>query len=427
MPSTTEFLNESCDFATHDDAIIGYVSAQDRQQLDRACRDYVPVALASNPDDALLALRSTKRFRTLVVGDDLAASTLPLLAEAAVCRPEVAVVAFADFGTAEIGALAALALVGADQFIFRGTDTSRIAVRAILRDAWLLRMGKLAGAAAMKCLPPTIEAFVRCAVRHPEHASTIGGVATLLGVNRRTLVNLCLREALPPPSEILTICRLALAITALEHSMCTVETIALDFGFASGTALRNQLKRHLGSRATDLRSCAGTERALEKLQCRILQTRSAQTFVPNARTTRGRPSHFRDDSRDTRVALGCYEGHPDRHIVTDAIKGTRRIVDVHPRRMLLAALAHRPPRLLLLPTSDAAGFPTIPLAVRCAHDFPSTTIAMVVASRYSGHRPLAEALVDGVTVLCASSADELRHQIDRFTVRRGVPQLFPMA
>jgi AraC-like DNA-binding protein len=413
MGNISHHLRERSGVTSPRPTLVAYLGARDLTELAPACRDHITVLCASTPEQVLDAIQSCCDINTLVVGDDRVASTLPLIADIAVRRPEIAVVAVVDFGPTRVDMLRALAFVGAHQFIFRNIDTQRVAVRAILGDAWLLHVSHRLETAIAECLPVALRPFIRCALLHPGCAATIGGVAALLGVNRRTLVNLCLREDMPSPSELLTICRLALAVRVLEESGRTVEMVALDLGFASGTSLRNQLKRHIGARATELRSHGGAARILEELRRRVGHVTHDGGPPRVERALPKADAYHREPSAPLRVATGCFDRHIDQRLVAEATEGISAVAHFRLRSELFAEVRRRPPRLLLFPAVDRMGLPTIPLAERCANVLIASTIAIVVDSRYSGHRPIAEALTGGMEVLPVSSPDELRRHITR--------------
>jgi len=411
--------NARCGAAAPTEALVAYLGAQDLARLEAACRDHVTVVRATTPEQAANTFRNDDNINTLVVGDDRPASTLPLLAEIAVSRPDITVVAFVDYDANGAEMCRTLALVGVHQFIFRKTDTSRFTIRTILSDAWMLRLSARLEVSVTACLPVALESFAHCALRYPECAATISGVASLLGVNRRTLAGRCRNANLPHPSELLTICRLALAVRILERSTRTVEAVALELGFASATSLRNQLKRHFGSRATELRSQNGSERILLELRRRVGSvTRDAIPCRPRVASAQPDVRSVEQSARRL-LALGCFYQHADEHIVDEAAHGIDGVIRPRDRRGLVVALRRQPARLVVLPVTDSCGLPTIPIARRCAAICANVTIAIFVPARYDRHRPIAEALLDGIEVMPASSPDELRRHIDRLSGYAG--------
>lgn len=85
-------------------------------------------------------------------------------------------------------------------------------------------------------------------------AHSVGQVARALSVNRKTLVNHCQAEGFAPPGSVVAWCLILLTTALLATPGITVERIAMQLNFPSGTALRNLLKRHTGLRPIDLRT-----------------------------------------------------------------------------------------------------------------------------------------------------------------------------
>ena len=101
-------------------------------------------------------------------------------------------------------------------------------------------------------------------------------MARALGVHRKTLANHCRAEGFAPPGTVVAWCLILLTTALLATPGITVERIAMQLNFPSGTALRNMLKRHTGLRPIDLR----TPTALVEMCVRFLridETRTART------------------------------------------------------------------------------------------------------------------------------------------------------
>jgi AraC-like DNA-binding protein len=85
-------------------------------------------------------------------------------------------------------------------------------------------------------------------------AHTVEQVARALGLHRKTLSNYCRAEGFAPPGTVLAWCLILLTTALLATPGITVERIAMQLNFPSGTALRNMLKRHTKLRPIDLRT-----------------------------------------------------------------------------------------------------------------------------------------------------------------------------
>jgi len=99
-------------------------------------------------------------------------------------------------------------------------------------------------------------------IEHARAAPTVAQLAAAIGVHRKTLVNWMLQDHLPPPRAITGWCRILLAARLLEDPGRSVESVALDLGFGSGTELRNMLRRYTGLRAGEIRGRGGFQQVL---------------------------------------------------------------------------------------------------------------------------------------------------------------------
>jgi AraC-like DNA-binding protein len=110
-------------------------------------------------------------------------------------------------------------------------------------------------------LPPVLHRVVEYCVHFPRDSHEISRIAAALGVHRKTLVNWCERAKVPPPSTLVTWARLLLAAELLRSPGQSVEHVANTLEFASPTAFRNQCRRYLGMRPSELRTTEGREDA----------------------------------------------------------------------------------------------------------------------------------------------------------------------
>jgi hypothetical protein len=68
------------------------------------------------------------------------------------------------------------------------------------------------------------------------------------------LANHCKAEGFAPPGTVVAWCLILLTTALLATPGITVERIAMQLNFSSGTALRNMIKRHAKLRPADLRT-----------------------------------------------------------------------------------------------------------------------------------------------------------------------------
>jgi len=204
----------------------------------------------------------------------------PIVREIALDRPKVAIVAYCEAGTQFSTDIRSLAVAGVHQIIFRGQEASAASLRTILAAArtqcaagWVMQ--KLA-----PVVPSMLHPMVEAALAKPESVSSVRDLANALGVHRKTLFNRCDSARFLPPAELLAWCRLALVAYHLENTGCTIETIAIDLGFPSDTALRNAMKRYTGLRATEVRTRGGVTCVVDVLRERLRDWQSGRTVAP---------------------------------------------------------------------------------------------------------------------------------------------------
>jgi AraC-like DNA-binding protein len=151
----------------------------------------------------------------------------------------------------------ALARAGIDEVILREHDDVGVSLRALLRRA----AGRTEVAQALRVLermtPEPAHAILAYCLENAREALTVDELAKALGVDRKTLLNRLTAGALPPPSVLISWCRLFVAARLLEDEVRTVEQVATALGFGSGTALRNMFRRYTGLRPADVRRRGG--------------------------------------------------------------------------------------------------------------------------------------------------------------------------
>lgn len=112
-------------------------------------------------------------------------------------------------------------------------------------------------------VPEPLRPLVRAALARASAPLSVGDVADALGLHRKTLWSQCRRHGAGSAQEMMTWCRLLAAAHALGRSARPIDAIAEDLAFASPTALRNAIRRHLGTTASALRAGEGERIACE--------------------------------------------------------------------------------------------------------------------------------------------------------------------
>ncbi len=195
--------------------------------------------------------------------------------EIAAARPSTAIIAYCQPGPPHNADLRALALAGVHQFLIAGVDDVGLALRAVLASArrhcaaeWVMR--DLA-----PVVPASLHRIVEAILARPDEVTSIAALADALSVHRKTLFNRCERAGFVGPAELLAWCRLALVAYYLDSTGCTIESIALEMGFASDTALRNAIKRYTGATATAARATGAVRMVIAALERRTRPERRA--------------------------------------------------------------------------------------------------------------------------------------------------------
>ena len=184
--------------------------------------------------------------------DEKGRSCLPLVRTLTQLRPTVPVIGYCAADASASRDVLTLARAGVHDVMFGGLDDEGRAIRRFLETA-----SKAGGVDdILKDITPGLNVallpLVRYCLEHP-HVNSVAEVADAMGVHRKTLFVHCRGAKGPPPSTIMTWCRLLLATRLLATSLRSVEAVALDLGFASATAFRNITKRYTGLRPTEFR------------------------------------------------------------------------------------------------------------------------------------------------------------------------------
>lgn len=205
----------------------------------------------------------------LAVSADATRDAVDLVREIIASRPRAALVAYCDGVRDTPPSLGALAAAGVHQFLFAGINDRGVALRAIVESARQQCAAEAVMAVLRPHLPSPVHPMAEAALARPAVVTDVRALADALGVHRKTLFNRCVHAGFLGPAELLSWTRLALVGFLLESTGCTVESLAIDLGFASPTALRNAMKRYTGARPTEVRARGGLELVVGRLRARL--------------------------------------------------------------------------------------------------------------------------------------------------------------
>jgi hypothetical protein len=265
------------------------LTVRQQARITDATRRNGPVRHVSDLQDLWRLLQgSTAQVDVVVIGVSASQTNVVEVVRRIVReRPHAAVVAYCTPGAQHAASLRALAAAGVHQIVVEGSDDTPIALRAVLQDAqrqcaaeWLLH--EMSG-----LFDPALHPFLEAALSNPSAITTVPGVASALGVHRKTLFNRCRRAGVPMPSELLVWVRLGLVAYYLDCTACTVETIATEMAYPSATALRNTLKRYTRRTAQELRQHGAVETVVEHLRNHAASRPPAPETVAHGVTVTG--------------------------------------------------------------------------------------------------------------------------------------------
>lgn len=133
-------------------------------------------------------------------------------------------------------------------------------------------------------VPEGLRPLVRIALARAGEPLSVQAIADDLGLHRKTLWSRCRRHGVASVQALMTWCRLL----AVEHALrsCTrpVDAIAEELAFASPTALRNAVRRHLRTTPTALRREAGARVACAEFRVWIRSRPATPPVAPPAVT-----------------------------------------------------------------------------------------------------------------------------------------------
>lgn len=102
-------------------------------------------------------------------------------------------------------------------------------------------------------VPEGLRPLLRVALARAGEPLSVQAIAEDLGLHRKTLWSRCRRHGVPSVQALMTWCRLLAVEHALRSCSRPVDAIAEELAFASPTALRNAVRRHLRTTPSALR------------------------------------------------------------------------------------------------------------------------------------------------------------------------------
>jgi AraC-like DNA-binding protein len=158
---------------------------------------------------------------------------------------------------------------GATGLLFRGVDESRHAISAAIQHAQRNSISQCIYDELAALLPLSATPLLRYAISCAGDEPSVKQAARDIGVDRKTLFNWLRRSRGMSPREFLNWVRLTIAVGTLENTGRSAEQVALEIGFASGTAFRNMLHRYTGETSSQIRAHGGFSRTLARLKERL--------------------------------------------------------------------------------------------------------------------------------------------------------------
>lgn len=270
--------------------VVACVSPTDRARLRDAFRDSVEFIFLGRLRDVVPALaRQTRPVAAvlLTARDREGSLAAPVVQTFASRHPHLAILAYCDVGVLHSQDLRYLAAAGVHEFVFRGVNDAGSALRSVVEGALHECAADVVMRAIAPQLPARLHAYAEVCLSRPREARSVAAAAQMLGMHRKTLVNRCSREGFPGPQELLGWFRLMLVGYFLETTGRTVEAIALSHEWSSVTALRNMLRRYVGTRATEIRRSGGLALVVERFRRRLQGERAGGgVAVPRAARAR---------------------------------------------------------------------------------------------------------------------------------------------
>ena len=176
--------------------------------------------------------------------------------------PHVPVLAYCAFPATTSSAVAEAVRAGVTGLVFRGVDDTTHTMREAIRSARQGAVTRRIYDEISRLLPAPLLPLLRYAISCAAVDPSVEDAAAALGVDRKTLFNRLRDVGSVSPREFINWIRLAIGVGMLEDQRRTAERVALDLGFASGTAFRNMLERYTKTTCSEIRAEGGFDRVL---------------------------------------------------------------------------------------------------------------------------------------------------------------------
>lgn len=255
-----------------------------RARLQEALRGQATVRFCERQSELLALAESTLAGVAVVdVRDREGHSTLPTVRRIREAYPSVPVVLYCALSPDWSRDVLAFARAGVNDLVLRDVDDLRYSLRSAMLSAIDHCSARGITAELESVVPPTVLPIVRFCLENGRRALTVEDVADALAVHRKTLVHRLASARLPPPSAIISWCRLLIAARLMEDPGRSVEQVALILDFPSGTSLRNMMKRYTGLTPGEVRENGGARCVLHALKRALTAaTGSADGQAPEA-------------------------------------------------------------------------------------------------------------------------------------------------
>ena len=185
--------------------------------------------------------------------------TAPFVAEVRRSFPNVSIIGYWEAGRTPSSAMVSLVQAGAHQVIVHPHDDALCAFKTALQDAQRLAVADFVIAAIADAVPAIGRPLMELYLRGADGPMPVTEAARQLGVHRKTLRNRMDAAGLPAPADLRAWCRLFMAGRLLEEGGRTVESVAHQLEFTTGSALRNLIKRRTGLAPYMLRDAGGLQ------------------------------------------------------------------------------------------------------------------------------------------------------------------------
>jgi len=121
-----------------------------------------------------------------------------------------------------------------------------------------------------------------------------------------------------------------------------------------------------------------------------------------------------------RILAACFSRLPESRFLGPALQGLAVLQRVGDRGRVIPQAVSGLPAVLILPSVDAAGLATAPLAERCLAEAPSVSVIIIASGRPGAGHAIGRSLQTGAMVISVANALELRLAIKRVMGERPV-------